>query len=448
MNLTFQSLTKSFKNYIASTPASTETEPHKLQELPQLGIVAPWGTNNYFPEELDAKLALSLDMESGFQTLTEFCYGLRIATYRESEENGEYVRKPVYYQPFEDFKETYNFNEIFLQRALYNFFRYANVFFEFSFDSSGKIVRIYTKDSPYCRISTLDKATGLSKWLYQSAQWKAAGVTYKDEKVFADLESKGLMSKIPLIDYRKPVDSITDILKAAPKTALMGYHIKDYSPGDPYYGKSPWYPILNNGLLEIAQKAPGMLQSYYDNLITIGWHFEINIDYFKSTVKNWDELSPDKKAEHFKSLQTDLDGAATGSDKAYKSFFSQFAYDNQGNAQHQLKINQLQNPNKDTTVIRDLQYVNSTVASALRLDASLTGDKSGGSKESDAGSEKRLANNLLNQRLNMVRDQVLYMLTIIKHVNKWDTSIRFAIESEYHETLDINPTGKTTTPTV
>lgn len=447
MNLPFQSLTKSIKNYIASTPASTETEPHKLQELPQIGIVAPWGKNNYFPEELDEKLALSLDMESGFQTLTEFCYGLRIATYREMEENGEYVRKPVYYQPFEDFKETYNFNEIFLQRALYNFFRYANVFFEFSFDSSGKIVRIYTKDSPYCRISTLDTSTGLSKWLYQSAQWKAAGITYKDENALIDLENKGLLSKIPLIDYRKPVDSIAEILEKKPSTRLMGYHIKDYSPGDPYYGKSPWYPILNNGLLEIAQKAPGMLQSYYDNLITIGWHFEINIDYFKSTVKNWDELSPDKKAEHFKALQTDLDNAATGADKAYKSFFSQFAYDNQGNAQHQLKINQLQNPNKDTTVIKDLQYVNSTVASALRLDASLTGDKSGGSKEADAGSEKRLANNLLNQRLNMVRDQVLFMLTIIKHHNQWDTSIRFAIEAEQHETLDKNPLGKTILPT-
>jgi hypothetical protein len=448
MNLTFQSLTKSIKNYIATSPASTETEPHKLQELPQLGIVAPWGTTNYFPEELDAKLALSLDMESGFQTLTEFCYGLRIATYREMEVDGEYVRKPVYYQPFEDFKETYNFNEIFLQRALYNFFRYANVFFEFSFDSSGKIVRIYTKDSPYCRISTLDKTTGLSKWLYQSAQWKSAGVTYKNESDFTDLLTKGLMSKIPLIDYRKPVDSIAEIRESDPKTALMGYHIKDYSPGDPYYGKSPWYPILNNGLLEIASDSASKIKAYSENLITIGYHFEINTDYFRATVDNWDELLPVNKAEHFKALQKDLDDAATGSDKAYKSFFSQFAYDNQGNIQHQLKINQLENPNRDTNVLNDLKFLNSTVASALRLDASLTGDKSGGSKEADAGSEKRLANNLLNQRLNMVRDQVLYMLTIIKYVNKWDTSIRFAIESEYHETLDKNPAGKTTTPTV
>lgn len=448
MNLTFSSLTKPIKNYFATSPASTETEPNKWNELPQLGVVAPWGTNNNFPEELDVKLATSLDMESGFQTLTEFCYGLRIATYRESEENGEYVRKPVYYKPFEDFKETYNFNEIFLQRALYNFFRYANVFFEFSFDSSGKIVRIYTKDSPYCRISTLDKTTGLSKWLYQSAQWKSAGVTYKNESDFTDLLSKGLMSKIPLIDYRKPVDSIGEILKNDPKTALMGYHIKDYSPGDPYYGKSPWYPILNNGLLDIAQKAPGMLDAYYSNLITAAWHFKINVGYFRATVKNWDELTSDKQAEHFKQLQKDLDDAAAGGDKAFKAFFSQFAYDNQGNIQHQLIIEPLQNPNRDNTVIRDLQHVSSTVASSLRLDAALTGDKSGGSKEVDAGSEKRLANNLLNQRLNMVRDQVLYMLTILKYVNKWDPSIRFAIESEYHETLDKNPAGKTTTPTV
>ena len=432
---------RSIKNYIASNPVSTEVEPTKKDELPQLGIVAPWGKNNYFPEELDAKLATSLDMESGFQTLTEFCYGLRIATYKETADaNGNYVRKPIYYQPFEDFKEAYNFNEIFLQRALYNFFRYANVFFEFSFDSAGKIVRIFTKDSPYCRISTLNPSKGTSEWLFQSAQWKASHVKFNDLLSLQSLEKEGLMSKIPLIDYRNPIDSAK---KLSEKHTLLGYHIKDYSPGDAYYGKSPWYPILSNGLLDIAQSAPSMLQSYYSNLITIGWHFEVNIDYLKATVKNWDQLDPEKKAEHFKKVQTDLDNCATGSDKAYKSFFSQFAYDNNGQIQSQLKIHQLQNPNKDNTVITDLQYVNSTVASALRLDASLTGDKSGGSKEADAGSEKRLANNLLNQRLNMVRDQVLYMLTIIKHVNQWDASLRFAIEVDYHETLDKNPQGKT-----
>lgn len=432
---------KNIQNYLAKSPASTETEPNNLHRIPQLGVVAPWGENNYFPEELDAQLSTSLDMESGFQTLTEFCYGLRIATYRESADpNGEYIRTPVYYQPFEDFKESYNFNEIFLQRSLYNFFRYANVFFEFSFDSSRKIVRIFTKDSPYCRISTLNTSKGTSDWLFQSAQWKASQVKFTDLDSLRDLESKGLMSKIPLIDYRDPIESAK---KLAKEHNLLGYHIKDYSPGDAYYGKSPWYPILANGLLDIAQKAPSMLQSYYSNLITIGWHFEVNADYLKQTVKDWDQLSPDKKAEHFKKLQNDLDACATGSDKAYKSFFSQFGYDNQGNVQSQLKINQLQNPNKDNTVIKDLQYVNSTVASALRLDASLTGDKSGGSKEADAGSEKRLANNLLNQRLNMVRDQILYMLTIVKYVNDWDKSLRFAIEVDYHETLDKNPQGKT-----
>lgn len=433
--------TKEIFNYLASQPASTEVEPLKAHELSQKGLVAPWGTNNFFPEELDAKLATSLDMESGFQTLTEFCYGLRIATYKEEAgANGEYTRTPVYYQPFEDFKEAYNFNEIFLQRALYNFFRYANVFFEFSFDSSKKITRIFTKDSPYCRISTLNPEKGLSDWLFQSAQWKSAQVKFSDLESLKTLENQKLLSKIPLIDYRNPISSATELAKTHD---LIGYHIKDYSPGDAYYGKSPWYPILTNGLLDIAQTAPSLLKSYYSNLITIGWHFEVNVDYLKATIKNWDQLTPDKKAEHFKQIQTDLDKCATGSDMAYKSFFSQFAYDQNGNIQHQLRINQLQNPNKDNTVIKDLQFVNSTVASALRLDASLTGDKSGGSKEADAGSEKRLANNLLNQRLNMVRDQILYMLTIVKGVNQWDKSIRFAIEVDHHETLDKNPQGKT-----
>jgi hypothetical protein len=428
-------------NYRATNPVSEEVEPYTEQKLAQVGKVAPWGDNNAFPKFLDDKVKLSIDMESGFQTLTEFCYGLRVATYRETMVGGKANRELVYDDNFETFKEMYNFNEIFLQRAFYNYFRYANAFIELSFDSKGKIQRVFTKDSPWCRISTLNPETGLSEYMYQSAQWSQAGYQKLSEEFIASQIDKKLLSQIPLIDYRNPIG---DIQTKKPKSSLMGWHIKDYSPGDAYYGKSPWYPILENGWLDIASTAPSMLKSYYQNLITIAHHAEINIDMLKDTIENWDELKVDAQQKHLADLQRSIDENLTGSGKAFKTLFSLFRTNDRGELEHELIINPVTNPTKDNSVIKDLQFASGTVNQSMRIDSSLTGSKVDGSKEADAGSEKRLANNLLHQRLAMVRDQVLYVLTIIKYVNGWDKSLKFAIEVDYQSTTDKVVGGQTT----
>jgi len=426
------------KNYQAKTPNSTETEPNKITTLAKLGVVAPWGTKNDFPTFLDKQLENSIDMESGFQTLTEFTYGLRIATYIEEMEGKTPIRRQVYNDQFEEFKENYNFNEVYLQRAFYNFFRYANTFIELSFEN-GKIDRIFTKDSPFCRISTLDKKKGLSEWMYQSAQW---GTNFRidDEKTLQKYISDGLLSRIPLIDYRNPIKFIQD---RGNKNVLLGWHIKDYSPGDPYYGKSPWYPILTNGWLDIASSAPDLLKSYYQNLITIARQVDINIGFFEDTIEGWSSLEPSAQKKALVELQESIEENLTGSDKAFKTLFTQSRLVN-GQQESMYKITSIDNPIKDNSVINDLQYSASMVNTALRIDPSIIGAKTDGSLESDAGSEKRTANNLLHQRLSMVRDQILYPLTILKKINGWDPKLKFNIEVQYQQTTDVAKTGQTT----
>ncbi len=427
------------RNYLATAPHSTEVDPVKKTDRVNQGAVAKWGPLNLFPIDLDNKIALSAELEAGIQTLTEFTYGNRIATYIEEKgPNGQLIRKEVVSDEFELWKEKYNFNEIYYQRAIYNFFRYANVFIEFSFDED-KISHLFTKDAPYCRISTIDPKKGLSHWMYQSSEWGNTMNVTNEEAALGYIKS-GDLSRIPLIDARNPIEFI----KKREKNILLGYHIKDYSPGSAYYGQSPWYPLLNNEWLDIAAKAPAMIKAYYENLITVARHVEINSEYISSVIQGHTPNSEEAKTI-LTDLQKSIEANLTGADKAFKTIFSQFGYDQVGKEISQYKITTLENPNKDSSILKDIQHVNSVIASTLRLDSSLIGGRSDGSKEADAGSEKRQASNLLQQRQEMVRQQILYPLTIVKHVNQWDSRIRFGVVTNQLETTDYAPDGKVET---
>lgn len=432
-------------NYLAKGPYSTETEPLKELHIPLKGTVAKWGDDNLFPDFLDTQISKSIDLEAGIQTQAEFAYGQRVATYiEEMGTDGNLIRKEVIDPDFEAWKEKYNFNEMYLQRAEYNYFRYANVFIEFSFDDKGQITHLFTKDAPYCRISTLNPETGVSDYLYQSAQWNSSMVLDGDAAAAAYIK-KGLLSRFPLIDNRNPIGFIEKRKADNKKTIILGYHIKDYSPGDAYYGKSSWYPLLNNEWLRIAAKAPALIEAYYSNGVTVRNIIKMNMDYFESTIEGWNDLDITEKQKHIEDVQMSIEENLTGPDKAFKTLVIQYARGQNNEVEYQYEIQTLDNPNKDSTILSDIQHISSVINKALRLDSSLVGGKADGSKEADAGSEKRVASNLLQQRNEVVNQQILYPLTIVKHINGWDKRLKFGMVTERHETLDKNPAGKVET---
>jgi hypothetical protein len=432
---------RNINNYVSKQVGTITTEPLKRSDLSKKKFVAPWGLTNLFPKELDDKIAHSDALESGFQTLTEFAYGLRIATYKKViNEKGEFEYQRVIVPEFEQFMQEYNFKDLYLGRAIYNFFRYANTFVEFTM-FQGKIIRLFTKDSPFCRISTIDPKIGASTHMIESAQW--ADLKDASMEKLESYEKDGLLHRIPLIDQRNPLVSINELSK---KSTILGYQIKDYSPGDPYYGQSPWYPILSNGWLDIAKDTPNKIKAYYSNLITLAFEVGIDIDFVKDTTKDWDKLDENGKRDILSNLQMEIDNYLSGADKSYKSIFYQKRM-NGGHEQKMLSISSLENKNRDSSILKDAQHLNAVINSALRLDNALNNSQNTGSKEADSGSEKGKANNLLQLRLALVRDQILYPLYLMKQINQWgDHSLHFVIESDIQTTTDINKTGQQTEP--
>jgi hypothetical protein len=436
-----QNTFRNISNYLTKSSISVTTEPLKKADLNKKKFVAPWGITNNFPKELDDKIAHSEGLETGFQTLTDFAYGLRIATYQQTvDENGNFAYKRVIVPAFEEFMQEYNFKDLYLGRAIYNFFRYANVFVEFTV-FQGKIIRLFTKDAPFCRVSSIDPKLGVSTHMLESAQWADLKEASFDK--LKEYEKAQLLHMIPLIDQRNPIVSIQELAK---KNSILGYQIKDYSPGDPYYGQSPWYPILSNGWLDILRDTPNKIKAYYSNLITLAFEIGIDIDFVKETTPDWDKLGEKEKRKVFEDLQQKIDDYLSGADKSYKSIFYQKRMNGQAE-QKMLTINSLENKNRDSTILKDAQHLNAVLNSALRIDNALNNSQHTGSAEADSGSEKTKANNLLQLRLAPIRDQILYPLYLLKKINNWgDHSIHFVIESDIQTTTDINITGKETQP--
>lgn len=441
MNNLINTYTRKMVNYLSKDKAtgtpSVETEPLEKAKLSQKTLIAPWGESNNFPEEIDGSIAFSDNFETSFQTLSEFAYGLGLKTYKKEIIDGEVSYKPYIFEEFEQWKVQYSFNEEYLEKAFYNFVRYANVFVEFSIDSSKKISRIFVKDAPWCRISSYNEK-GEIPFLYVSAQWKK--YRKPTEADVNSLKTDKLLDIIPMINRKNPIDFFNTTAKQGTSYA---WHIKDYSPGDPYYGKSPWYPLLTNGWLQLAKELPAKIKAFYENQIVLAKHIQINSDYLEKKFTDWGKKSPDEKEKALTDMQNKIDEALSGTDNSYKSVHSQFRMVN-GKEEPMLKISNIENSNNDMSIIKDSQHLASIIQSALRLDDALVNGKNTGSKEADAGSEKRGALNLLDIRLQLLRDKILYPLELLKIVNKWDPTMHFEFESEMMTTTDISKTGTIT----
>jgi len=188
-----------------------------------------------------------------------------------------------------------------------------------------------------------------------------------------------------------------------------------------------------------------LIEAYYSNGVTVRNVVKMNMDYFESSIEGWSKLDIDEQRKHIEELQESIEANLAGADKAYKTLFVQSARGQNNEVEYQYEIQSLDNPNKDSTILDDVQHISSVINKALRLDSSLVGGKADGSKEADAGSEKRVASNLLQQRNEVVNQQILYPLTIVKYNNNWDKRLKFGMVTERHETLDKNPAGKVET---
>jgi len=406
--------------------------PNKEKDDKLRQPIFPWGENNQFPYELDEKIKNSDSIESGLQTLTELAYGLGIQPYKEVVVDGEISIEPIVSGPVVEWLEENNIGEEYLEKAFYNFFRYGNVFPQLGFSKDGKCNLLVATDTPFCRMERVDPSTRTIKNIHVSDQWQTNCL-----KNAADFDKlKNYLKKVPLINKNDWKTSIAELSKS---NNLLMWHIGDYTPGTRYYADAPWFPLLNNGIVDTDKYTGQKMKAYYDKAMNLIYHIEINQDYIVQKCDGDNSIENQEKV--LSEIHESIDDNLVGAENAFSSIITTFYKSIGGDPVSNVKINVLENPINNSTVIKDMQSIAARINSALRIDDAIINAKTSGSFEADSGSEKKNAMNSHNARMALLRHKILFPLTIIKHVNKWDQNIKFGIKTTEIKSLDKNPTG-------
>lgn len=408
--------------------------PNKEKDERLRQPIFPWGDNNQFPLELDDKIKNSDSIESGLQTLTELAYGMGIQPYIEKVVDGKISIEPVVSGPVVEWLEENNIREEYLEKAFYNFFRYGNVFPQLGFSKEGKCNLLVATDTPFCRMERVDTGSLLVENIYVSDQWSTNML--KNESDFKGLEK--YLKKVPLINKTDWKNSIKKLLESKKNNLLM-WHIGDYTPGTRYYSEAPWFPLLNNGIVDTDKYTGQKMKAYYDKAMNLIYHIEINADYIKKKCNGDESLENQEKV--LNEIHETIDTNLVGAENAFSSIITVFNNYMNGDAVSNVKIKVLDNPINNATVIKDMQSIAARINSALRIDDAIINAKTSGSMEADSGSEKKNALNSHNTRMTLTRDKILFPLYIIKHINQWDPNIKFGIKTTQLTSLDKNPTG-------
>lgn len=421
------------QNIIAQIPL-----PNKQNDNKFIGyLYYPWGADNQFPYYIDQMLKPSDSMESALQTLTELSYGMGVQVYRKKVDNGKLVKEPIVNGPAVEFLEKNNITEEYLEKAFYNFHRYGNAFPQFRLDKN-KITGLFCSDSPWCRLEKVNPRNSLIEHVFISDQWNTT--EFRNAKGVIDKKYEEYFTKLKLINRYTWENDIKRLMKS---DNFVMWHIADYTPGERYYGCAPWFPILDNGILETDALTGLKLKAYYDKAMNITYHFEVSSEYLLQLCDG--DTSPENQRKIRDKIQETLDTQLSGAENSYTSILTTMIRDPRTQEMmSNLRIKVLDNPITNSSIIKDTQLVASRIKNATRLDDALVNAKTTGSLEADSGSEKKSAMDTTNLRMTLLRNKILFPLYMIKHINGWDADIEFGIITKQLETLDKNPTGSAT----
>lgn len=415
-------------------PVPLEYDHEEEQENSSLKYY-PWGTDNLWPTKARKKLENSTTALPLIYNAVALMFGSGITYYREVKDGSKISYEFPEISEIDEFLDQNNI-EVFLLEQLMDFKFNGNIFGEFILsESKEKIVNVYHKEAEFSRLKRMEKDDTYIKQLYYSGEWTLG------EPV--NLET---VVKIDLINPRN--SSKDEIKKISSSKKKCAYHFYFPSPGRTQYGLPPHAGLFRkDGWLDYSNDIPLILNAINKNQISIKYHIKIPISYWQSMYKDWDTMPQAKRDQLIKTKLEEMDTWLTDNSNQGKSFVSHFHTDAvTGKEVAGWSIEAIDDKQKKDAYIPTTEQADIQIARALRIDPSMAGIQAqGGKLGAGSGSDKRQGfNNSVS--LTKAEQTILFQpLRIIAKFNGWDPKIKFAFKHEQMETLDVNPTGKSTT---
>ena len=383
----------------------------------------PWGGDNEMPYHI-------LDMIEKDETLStcqmfnaEVCYGAGLS-YNTAACSPE-VKNEV-----EDFLLANSLPSYFLG-VCQDFKHFGWCVSVIILDNEGKhIVGLHRKEVCYCRFSPAKDGGRIEYVLY--ANWNKSISRVED------------VEKIHLLSFDNPWGDLQQRLlkKNAPRKYAIACRVP--TPDSTYY-PIPYYAALFKGKWYNIKQLIGMAkEAKLKNSAPLKYHIEVSQRYWEGIFKR-ERITDIKKqqARVVKEKQLIID-FLTGAENSGKALFSTFYISPNGEEQHDVVINRIDEDKEGGDWATDIQEAVNMFCFTMRVHSNLVGSVPGKSQSNNSGSDKRELYTIAQALQKPYHDLLFTVHRIIMKFNQWKNAYP---ECPFIQltTLDENRDAKTVT---
>jgi len=268
-----------------------------------------------------------------------------------------------------------------------------------------KIVRLLRKEACYCRFAPADKSGKITKLLY--ANWRKCIASREDIEMIEMLDSAS-----PWRDLQDRIAKNTTCRKFAVVSRIPTPDSTYYPI--PYYAslfKGKWYNIKQ--LIGIAKEAK------LKNSAPIKYQIEISQKYWESIFRSEGITDRRKQQERIVQEKQSILDFLTGAENSGKAWFSTFYITPDGNEQHDVVINKIDDSKEGGDWSADIQEAVNMFCFTLRVHSNLVGSVPGKSQTNNSGSDKRELYTIAQALQKPYHDLLFTVHRIIIRFNNW-----------------------------
>lgn len=403
------------------------------EKFPLTSEYVNWGIDNTWPTAMRQKLECSTLAMQNIYKLSSALYGQGLFYYKETIENGKRVSYEVMDKEIEYFNNNNDIQQYFID-AILDFFTYFNTFSRLvlnqgsSLNKERKVVAVQRMEPEWCRFKQMD-SYGIKELVYSPEFVKNGSIREpKNAKVIKTIRS----------------GSLEDFIKNL-KDDYFCLPVHSHSPGRTYYALPPWAALLENGSwLDTVIEIPKVIRSIHKSLVTLKYHIEVPINYFKMRFPEWDKsYNAKKRKESIDAVLKEFQQKLQGGEEIHKAILTIFdTHEATGEALPSVKITPLQDYLKKDSYLPNAQAANAEICYAQGINPTLAGlDIHGGKIGAGSGSSERVSQNNLNLQMKFFEDIVLQPIRLIAKINKWDPEIKFGFRRLEITTLNQSKSG-------
>ncbi len=357
----------------------------------------PWGGDNQMPFDILALIEADETLATCQMFNAEVCYGSGLVY--DSSECSASTQSAI-----GDFFDDNDIPSYFLGVAQdFKHFGFAVSVLILNADGT-RIVRLLRKEACYCRFAEAGADGRIPKVLY--ANWR---------------NSIAARSQIEVLELLNPAAPLADLQERVKRTRQRKFAMLTRVPTpDSTYYPIPYYAALFKGKWYNIKQLIGMAkEAKLKNSAPIKYQIEISNKYWESIFKSEGITDRRKQQQRIVKEKQQILDFLTGAENAGKAWFSTFYVSPNGEVQHDVVINKIDDDKEGGDWATDIQEAVNMVCFTMRVHSNLVGSVPGKSQSNNSGSDKRELYTIAQALQKPYHDLLFAVHRLIIRFNGW-----------------------------